>query len=390
MGQRSRAPGFLAAFLLILVLHGAYVLWSGVRLSPDTQVYDYWAGRLIETGFDYGRLLGEVRSSYPAILYVLFATLAALLKWLFGPSWTLALVVLNWLAHAALGAMLARLAGRVAGPVAAWTALLFYLGSFDIVQWVPFVLSDTSFILLIFAVFAMAAGRILSGRGGWLAVFAAATAAIFYRPTGIVLLPDLAWAYYLARSKGTRIARTRIVGFLCAAALGGALIFALLVQYPPALPDGTLSFTLAETAKGFRIGEIVHHRPETFHAVPASLADHLLIIADRFLHFFAPAASTFGVGHALVQYLFFLPCYGLGLWFIWLLLRGRTALAPPARDVAFAALGAVFAYAFVHALLQVDFDWRYRLPVIPHMILLAAAGASELVRRLGPGPWRPE
>ena len=380
----ERAPGFLAAFLLILLLHGVYVLWTGVRLSPDTQVYDYWAGRLIETGFDYPQLIGEARTSYPAILYALFASLAALLKWLFGPSWTLALVVLNLLAHAALGAILTRLTGRVAGPVAAWTALLLFLASFDILQWIPFVLSDTSFILLIFAVFAMAADRILAGRGGWLPVFGAATAAIFYRPTGIVLLPDLAWAFYLARSAGSRIARTRIFLFLCAAALGGALIFARLVQYPPALPDGASSFALAETAKGYRIGEIVHHRPETFHAVPSGLFDHLLIIGDRFLHFFAPASSSFGLGHTIVQYAFFLPCYGLALWFVWLLLRGRTALTPPGRDVAFAALGAVFAYAFVHALLQVDYDWRYRLPVLPHMILLAAAGASETVRRLRP------
>jgi hypothetical protein len=217
-------------------------------------------------------------------------------------------------------------------------------------------------------------------------VFGAATAAIFYRPTGIVLLPDLAWAFYLARSKGTRIARARVFALLCAGAVGGALVFARLVQHPPALADGTFSFALQETAKGYRIGEIVHHRPETFHNIPAGLLDHLLIISDRFLHFFAPAASSFGLGHAIVQYLFFLPCYALGLWFVWLLLRGRTALATAGRDVCFAALGAVFAYAFVHALLQVDFDWRYRLPVIPHMILLAAAGSSELVRRLGSRP----
>jgi hypothetical protein len=382
---RLRAPGAVAVFLLILVLHGAYVLWTGVRISPDSHVYDFWSGRLIATGFDYGRLLGEVRTSYPAILYALFVTLVAGLKMLFGSGWTLALVALNVVAHAALGAMLVRLIARiVAGPVAAWAGLLLYLASFDLLQWVPFVLSDTSFLLLIFAIFTMAATRILAGRGKWLPVFGAAAAAIFYRPTGIVLLPDLAWALYLARSKGTRIARTKVFAFLCAATLAGALLFAWIVQHPPVW-DGTIGWTLRETSHFYALGEVVHDRPETAHAPPTALISYLAIIADRFVHFFAPTASAFGPAHSLAQWLFFLPCYALGLWFVFLLLRGRTALPPPARDVCFAALGAVFAYASVHALLQVDYDWRYRLPVLPHMILLAAAGASELARRIKTG-----
>jgi hypothetical protein len=45
-----------------------------------------------------------------------------------------------------------------------------------------------------------------------------------------------------------------------------------------------------------------------------------------------------------------------------------------------AAAGAVLAYAVFHGLVQVDFDWRYRLPVIPHLILLAAGGIAVLGR----------
>jgi hypothetical protein len=33
-----------------------------------------------------------------------------------------------------------------------------------------------------------------------------------------------------------------------------------------------------------------------------------------------------------------------------------------------------------HGLLQVDFDWRYRVPVLPHLALLAAGGVAVLRR----------
>jgi hypothetical protein len=382
---RLPVPGTWTTFAFILVLHGAYVLWTGVLTGMDSQVYDHFAGRLIETGFNLHLVQSEVHSSYPAILYLLFVTLVVGLKLVFGGSWPVALVAINLLAHAGLGALLVRLTARaVATPVAVWTCLLFYLFSYDLLQWTPYVLSDTSFVFIIFTIFALAADRIMAERGNWAPVFGGALAAIFYRPTGIVLLPDLAWAFYLARSRRSRIPRGRIFAFLCAAALAGALLFAWILQHPPALPDGAFRWTLEETMKGYRIGEIVHDRPDTFHAPPAGTLDYLGIIGGRFLAFFTPTASTFDLVHDVAQWAFFLPAYGLAAWFAFLLLRGRTALAPRARDVCFAALGAIFAYGAVHALLQVDYDWRYRMPIIPHLILLAAAGASELARRVAP------
>jgi hypothetical protein len=61
--------------------------------------------------------------------------------------------------------------------------------------------------------------------------------------------------------------------------------------------------------------------------------------------------------------------------------RGRTGFAAPERKVFLAAFGAVLSYALFHALVQVDFDWRYRIPILPHLILLAAGGLADLARR---------
>jgi hypothetical protein len=81
---------------------------------------------------------------------------------------------------------------------------------------------------------------------------------------------------------------------------------------------------------------------------------------------------------------FFLPCYSLAAWLALALWRGRTAFGASERKVFLAAFGALFSYALFHGLVQVDFDWRYRVPVLPHLILLAAGGLADLVRPSSP------
>lgn len=351
-------------------------------MSPDSQAYAYWSARLVESGFDYPALLAEASVGFPPILYALFGTLLALLRLAFGGGWTTALVVLNFAAHVALGLLVVRLAARATGSgAAAWGALLLYLACFDLLMWVPFVLSDASFVLLAFGIFTLAAARILGDSRGWTAVLAPAAAGVFYRPTGMVLLPDLAWAIYLSKTGGKAIRRGPVLAALAIIVAAAALAFAWIVQEPGRWPLDSLSVAFRNVAAEYALGEVVSGRPETYHSPPAALVDYLLVMADRFVHFFAIGAADYSAAHWLAELAFFLPCYALALWLAVALWRGRTGFAAPERKVFLAAFGALLSYAVFHAMVQVDFDWRYRVPVLPHLILLAAGGLADLLRR---------
>jgi hypothetical protein len=89
----------------------------------------------------------------------------------------------------------------------------------------------------------------------------------------------------------------------------------------------------------------------------------------------------YSLGHWLAELAFFLPCYLLAAWLGVALWRGRTDFGAAERKVFLAAFGALFSYAVFHALVQVDFDWRYRTPILAHLILLAAGGLADLARR---------
>ena len=375
-------PPLWAAALLIALVHGAYVLAVGVNLASDSAGYAYWSERLLESGFDYPAVMADAKTTFPPILYVLFATLLALLRLAFGGGWMAALVALNFAAHVALGTLVVRMAARLTGSgPAGWGALLLFLGCFDLLVWVPVILSDASFVFLAFAIFTLAAARILGDSRGWLPVLVPAAAGIFYRPTGMVLLPDLAWAIYLAKNKAARVRRGPVLATLAAGVAALALAFAWFMQDPSRWPFAALAGAFRSTAAYYALGEVVSGRLETFHAPPRQLGDFVLISADRFLHFFAVDAAAFGTAHRIAELVFFLPCYALAAWLAVALWRGRTAFGAPERKVFLAAFGALFCYAIFHGLVQVDYDWRYRVPILPHLILLAAGGLADLVRR---------
>jgi hypothetical protein len=381
----AKAPPLWVAALAIAACHGLFTLAAGVTMAPDSHAYAYYSARLIESGWDYPRLIGEASGGFPAVLYALFATLLAALRIAFGSGWATAFVALNLVAHVALGTMVVRLAARITGSgPAAWAALLFYLICFDLLMWVPFVLSDPTFVFIAFSIFALASARILGDARGWRAVAAPAAAGIFYRPTGIVLVPDLAWAVYLSKTGGA-IRRGPILAALAAGLAGGAAAFAWVVQDPRRWPFDALSTTFRNVGAEYALGEVVSGRHETYHSAPAALIDFMLISADRFLHFFAIGAADFSAAHWAAELAFFLPCYALAGWLAVALWRGGTAFPAPERKVFLAAFGALLSYAVFHALVQVDFDWRYRTPILPHLILLAAGGLADLVRR-----WKPE
>lgn len=369
-------------FLVLLVGLGAYAALHGPIVTNDSGAYIGWADRLRASGFDYPAMIRAFGEPL-GVTYALFVTLVAVLKVLMGGRWMLGLLALNAAALAGVGALLSRLAMRVSGERAAgWTALALFLLCHDILQWAPYMLSDGVFLLLAFLVFRMEAGRLLAGGGRWGPVFAASAAASLFRPTGIVLFPVTAWSWLLSVTGGTPRQRARMLAALCAASTAAAAAFCWLAMRPEAWPLGVGAKAMRDIAATYAKGLVVWDRMETYHAAPRLLADYWWIAADRLRWFFAAGAGDYSAVHWAGQIAFFGPAYALAAFFVASLLTGRSRLPKHARDVGFAAVGALLLYAFFHAMMHVDYDWRYRVPVLPHLILLAACGFAEAKRIL--------
>ena len=319
---RLRPPSTLLVLLIIGATMGAYLWLMGITYTSDSNTYDIEASRLVDSGFDFAAVYAQAQARFPPILYAEFVILAGILKAIFGDYWGPALVALNFASVLTLGLMLVRLVMRATESAAAsWLALLLFACCFNIAQWMPMVLSDITFLLLAFTIFSMAAKRILEPGSSWWPVLLLAIVGVFYRPTGLVLLPDLALAAYLARREQP-LARPKLLLLLLAAlSFTGITIFAWLMQDPSRWPFETLSSVFKYVSADYALGEVVSARLDTYHAPPQSVLDFALISADRFVHFFAPINGVFSLGHKVAELIFYIPCY---LFAGWLLLQLAT------------------------------------------------------------------
>ena len=395
------------AFALVLVIHGALILLMGVKITPDSAAYSGWADILLAHHFNYAAFGREATSTFPPLLYSGFVSLVAVCKLLAGERWATVLVLLNLLADALTAALLVDAVCALTRRRLAWMgALGLYLVSFEILDWTRCALSDITFLLLSFAIFHLAA------RGLWtnerprfqVATLLLLGAAVFYRPTGIVLVAPIVATLFMAAGwrhlessvsaapspeepstdtrRRARFGLPAVVLGVCAVLT--TVIFVVhgaLAQNPERWPLAFLKSTLRYNHAHYALGEIVYDRRETWHAPPVSLLDYAAVSADRFAHYFCFASRSFSRSHNALAALFFVPIYALAALGVRELLRRSTripSLLDPCGKVVLSSLLVVWSFAVFHALIQVDFDWRYRLPIVPHLDLLAAVGLAHL------------
>jgi hypothetical protein len=366
-----------------LAFFGAYCLWTGPRLAPDSFAYSRWADQLIATRFNYSRFLDRPQGTLSAGLYAGFITVVALLKVILGSHWAAGAVALNAVAMSLIAVVITRLTLETAkNRAAAWFAFAACLLCYEVFAWARFALSDVLFAALVIIVFAMsvaiARDPVLktSRLIGATVVFALC---LVFRPTGWLLIPLVISTIVLRltrRSPPATVAKALLTTG-ATVVVAAFLLSAAISQQPSRYPLETLSRAVHFKATRDATGEVVNDRPELNHTPPRSYADYLLLLGDRFVRFFQFASRSFSTVHNVYSSLFFIPLYALVLIAIWRIFSNPAASSDIVRVVTLGLtyIGTVAAW---HGMMFLDFDWRYRVPAIPFMIVVAAIGVDQL------------
>jgi hypothetical protein len=375
--KESRWP--LVAAIAILIVHGCVVLRSGVSLSPDAIEFSRRADLLLANHFNVAAASRATGThNLPAAMYMLFTATLALAKLAAGAKWAAVIVGANLCFDALTAAILmwlVRLGTR--SKAAALLAIVAWLLCFDVVTWVRMPLTDVPFLLASFAAFAVVVGPQLAGAKlppkAMVAAIVLTVISVLLRPVGFLWLILVVTTCLVLAGVISRRTLT-VAALLVAAAVFTA--HTVVVRNPESWPIETFARSVRWDARSYRAGEVINGRPETFHAAPSSFVDYTSITADRFVHFFAPAAASFSRGHKIAGVAFYVPLYLLAIAAVIAASRraGKTA------DVVILAAVVVLTVAFWHSLVVIDYDWRYRLPILPHLIFLTACSVPLLSR----------
>ncbi len=371
----------------IAIVFGLWTLRAGVHQGVDTATYSRWADALINAGFNFSTYLKEQSFVAPPLTYLAFVTLVAVMKSILGASWMGGIVVLNWVALIA-GAYATLLAIRQTTKSAAGLLLatVLFIAAGDLLIFVPYVLSDVIFWGLSTVVLAMAvtlvAAEDLEPRPRATATIVAgsiiAAIAFTFRPVAIPLV--IIWLAALLIRLAPSIVTRLALPILAAAAIVIAatlLWHAYLMQNPSAWPFGPEPGMLRMVSTEYQAGIVVHQgQPPVVIAAPVSLASFVLMTIDKLIYFITPWLPHYSAAHQIINLVFFVPAYALTA----VALRHLRRLSPSQQRAALLLALYVMGLSAFHAMALIDSDHRYRLPLLPVFIMLAAIGLESARR----------
>jgi hypothetical protein len=374
----------------VLLVWGAYAFHFGKYMSSDSYLYMRWADLLLEKHFNLYGYLKDVWFPVPPLFYLGFVILVALAKIIGGNLWPYVIIICNVICGGLTAVMLADIVWKITGEkVCVWMSVILFALNLEIVLWSRYILSDITYMCLNFSIFYVIANIFLKENGAdmkkyWVLAFALLLINISYRPVGLVMIPVVFGAFLFGRLKQSdesfKMIHSRYVLFpLLAILVMSALIFHTMVMknseiWPFSFAD--------EYIKNFVVpryyqGVIIDDRPHTYHLPPASFADYAAITLSKLIHYFYFTDVHFSLSHRVINWLVFMPSYLLCIIGLSSLLSRKIYLDSKHSLISICVLIISF-FALYHAMTVIDFDWRYRLPVIPYLLVIASIGTMFL------------
>tara|TARA_B100000674_G_C37408960_1_gene719786 strand:- start:44 stop:532 length:489 start_codon:yes stop_codon:yes gene_type:complete len=113
-----------------------------------------------------------------------------------------------------------------------------------------------------------------------------------------------------------------------------------------------------------KTGMIIHDRPDTWLDPPSNFFEIIYIYFLRFINFFNPYASTFSIIHIVLNCIqVFLILFSILVWLFGVQIK-------TIDQIFFYIIILSFSVAAFHSFILIDYDWRYRFPIILPLVML--------------------
>lgn len=408
--SHHREPGILqrqgfvsiAVFLASLaVLAAGWIMKGDVEaaIRPDSDDF-VRAGRAILSWIASGGAGFEAVESHPVFPHYFIPSVVLAGVYTYFDDPVVKVVALNAVLFSVLVVLLYQFWIMVHGSWSRWAGRQGFMaagvGGFYIIFGLPdpFLLSYTVltdiFSLFWVSVFVVATTRgiLEGGRMAWIVALCMAVTALYVRPTGVVL-PVLLVYVLLVRSLAERGMRART---LAVVSIGVPLVITLLMvpwlvsmkingaDWIDAVVPDLLRQEFRQAVYFFERGIVVSDRLETYVGTPDGYMDVLEMILKRLFYYWIPlrlGEAPYTLTHNIVNLV-----YVLAVWPLMIIgIRRMIAADRRCRIAVLFLVMVALSYALLHSVTLLSFDWRYQLPAMVPLWMLAGVGLFSVLGR---------
>lgn len=366
-------------FLSILFTFSV-ISYYNIRLGPfgitsnDTVYYIRWVDNLIDLKFNLYDFYVQnpfMDSTYFYTIPVLFMSLA---KFFFGEEWSSVFLIFN-LSLVFFSLILFSKSLLILGirPIIISLCIPLLIISPDWMTWPGWILTDTIYsFLIMLATFIIIKG-ISVNKFNLITLTLVMILIIFTRPTFFPII--FAILFYIIifnynfYNKPKLLLPFLLLFFLIIPIFDATVNYIIKIYYND---SKTLNYILDWADQGI----VIWDREETHIDPPANFVNYIYLYFLRLLNFFNPYANTFSKFHIIVNYFqFFYITISI---IIWSFLGGNNKLFD--KTVIFILLLSFSVSAF-HSFLLLDWDWRYRFPIIMPLMIILPVSIEIIIKK---------
>jgi glycosyltransferase involved in cell wall biosynthesis len=346
-----------------------FLFIEGPMISPDTITYDKWSDQLMTFGVT--KIVTDTDYVFSKLFYFFHLSFIALCKIAAGNHWKYLHFITNIVLHILTGVLIFYNSYKLTkdGAVALFSNVLFYF-SIDSITITFCLLSDTVFVFLLslfFAIYLCSSDLKKYFTASFLALL---LIIVFYRPTGINILATVLFFTFLQKVK-IDVSKRVIYNFLLVAGLFlfsyNMYVLSMGEDYIKELSLKFLRTKFLYDAKGI----VIWDRYIFDKISDNSTLNAFLFYGQKLIRFFQFYVPQYSLVHNLMNFTFFVPAY-FSLFYL-MLSKSIT------KKEILLILFFIFTTAFFHTFTVIDFDWRYRLILIPFLCNLCAIGLQKLL-----------
>jgi len=364
------------AIVVCFTLIAYYHLNSGYSMSTDSKRFSKWADDLIRLDFNLYEFFSiDINYNMPSLFfYSVPVVLIALCKVIFVNEWQFAFLILNLsFVFFSLIIFVKSLLLIKVRPVLISLTLPLIVASVDILIWPKFILSDMIYAFLVLLSVYLIIKGIIKDKINYLEISIIIFLLLASRPSSISAV--FAILSFIIISKFPIFMKQKnILLFILITFVSTPFLLSLVYFFIEFYFDNIDKIDFyTDMVKN---GMIIHDRPETWVNQPQNFIDIVYIYFLRLINFFNPYASTFSIVHIALNAIQSVSI--LVSVFIWFFFGGHIKIYD---KIFLFILLLSFSVAAFHSFILIDYDWRYRFPIILPLILLLPISLEIIVKK---------